>query len=357
MRPPGRSTLEFLVFAVRLSTPVLYGQLAESVKTVTVPAKANPYLAGMPLGTPARFNDSAPDESPVLVELPLLEATAVSFRASGGVDHGPFHPSHFDMPNGSAFTDHSGGAEHGIANIFAPINALVGVFLDDERPDQSRPPKALNLRRAGRNLVTVSPQLKQVFFIGDGSTKPGVTRRFLVPNGATRLFLGTMDGYSWWNNRGSFSVDVKIERAEVTSNMFSVDSQISFAEWACLPDRSQCTPDRPIIKKLSEGQYHVILPAQSEWGVNLPAAADATVRVSGATGMVCLDSQSRSTSSCNGPVGSGTLAGPGFLAPEESVGALVHKRIGDRVYLSVNDRIGVAFQRHEGYFEFDLTVK
>ena len=41
----------------------------------------------------------------------------------------------------------------------------------------------------------LSPQLKQVFLIGDGKTRSGALRRYLVSVKATRLFLGVMDGY------------------------------------------------------------------------------------------------------------------------------------------------------------------
>src|SRR5262249_35830976 len=33
-------------------------------------------------------------------------------------------------------------------------------------------------------------------------------QQVVVPDGATRLFLGSMDGYGWYNNFGSFSVQV-----------------------------------------------------------------------------------------------------------------------------------------------------
>jgi hypothetical protein len=36
----------------------------------------------------------------------------------------------------------------------------------------------------------------------------GSTSSFIVPVGATRLFLGTMDGYDWVNNAGSLDVSV-----------------------------------------------------------------------------------------------------------------------------------------------------
>ena len=316
----------------------------------------------MPLGTRARRADSAPDESPILVDCSLRDAVAVSFTASGLTEHGrPGHPRGdpppSDPPEGSHLCYHKGHAEHGIADVWAPIDSLVGVFLGDDRPDRTRAPQPLYLRSGGRNLPTLSPLLKQVFCIGSGITEAGERRRFLIPKGATRLFLGMMDGDNWNNNVGSFHVTMTIERTEVSSHLFSVDSQISFAEWPCLPDRSQCTPERPIVKQLGPGQYHVLLPAHLEWGVSIPTPPGAVATVQRATGTVCLDSQSRSTGSCKGPAGDIAPAGAGFLAPDRGAGALIDRTDGGQTRFSVNDRPGISFQTHQGFFEFDVTIR
>lgn len=347
-----------ILLLVNIAAALLSGQTQDRADVhLLVPATANPYLAGMPTGTRARVGDRAPQQSPVLVEISLDRATAVSFRASGAVDHTPNCPPGCYPPDGSSLTGHQGGAEHGIAAVLAPINSLVGVFLDDQRPDRSLHPGALNFQRIGMDFGSLSPHLKQVFFVGTGITRKGTVRRFLVPQGATRLYLGIMDAFEWNNNTGSFSVTVSVERSNVASGVFSVDSSVSFAKWACLPDRSQCTPEREIVEPKAPGQYHIILPAHLEWGASIPNADEAAVAVSAAKGTVCLDAQSRSTSSCTGPEGSGQRADESFLAPGRGVGALVIKTVGGQTYFSINGHSGAAFRRHEGYFEFDVTIR
>jgi VPDSG-CTERM motif len=42
----------------------------------------------------------------------------------------------------------------------------------------------------------------QVFYMGDGSAQS-----LTVPVGATRLYIGTMDGYDYYNDLGAFAVD------------------------------------------------------------------------------------------------------------------------------------------------------
>jgi hypothetical protein len=82
---------------------------------------------------------------------------------------------------------------------------LLGVFLDDTQPNLSAAPDPLAYMP---DAPVVAPGLRQPFFIGDGLTPSGAAQQFIVPAGATRLFLGTVDGYGWYNNVGSFSVAV-----------------------------------------------------------------------------------------------------------------------------------------------------
>ncbi len=103
------------------------------------------------------------------------------------------------------------GAENGISDIIGcPMNAVIGVFLDDQKPSTYSPPSALDFSTAAkRDFVTLRPELRQVFFIGDGLTNDKSTvQRFIVPQGATRLFIGNMDEYEWNNNTGSRQITV-----------------------------------------------------------------------------------------------------------------------------------------------------
>jgi hypothetical protein len=319
---------------------------------VTVPGTANPYLAGMPNGARADFGDRAPRQSPVAIQLPA-GAAAVTFDAGGGVDHLPGCPPHCDSPEGSVMTEHRAGAENGIAEVGAPFNALMGVFLTDERPNKGRAPRNLMFDLKHRQFTTLSPQLKQVFFIGRGTTPSGEVRRYVIPTGATRLFLGTMDGYEWNNNSGAFSVIATVERTAVDSSMYSVDSSVSFAQWPCLPDRTRCTPAKEIVEERTPGQFHILLPAQMEWGVSVPTPPGSRVVVRDIKGTVCLNVAAET---CGGSEGKGAAAGEGFLSPHSAAGSLVVKTEAGRTYFSVNDRSG-AFQSHNGFFEFDVWIR
>jgi len=89
---------------------------------------------------------------------------------------------------------------------------LVGVFLSDQEPTDPAPER-LDFSPAQANLALtptqanfalaaaqtpdiftqLAPLLHQVFFIGDGRTDTGSIQQFIVPDNATRLFLGFAD--------------------------------------------------------------------------------------------------------------------------------------------------------------------
>ncbi len=172
--------------------------------SVFVPGSANPYLAGMPNGTTAPGGDSAPGQSPLLVTgLNISQANYLSFSASGTASYNSW--IYYGPDGGPLFTR---GTENGISGIRVTTSALIGVFLDSQLPTTSPAPSDLNFEVLTRDFLTLSPELKQVFFIGDGRTSSSVIQKFYVPNGGTRLFLGTADGSQWVNNGGGFNTNI-----------------------------------------------------------------------------------------------------------------------------------------------------
>ena len=198
--------------------------------TVTVAGSANPWLAGMPAGT-TDPPDVAPSQSPAQVPgLRLTQGQALSFSVTGAVANCFAGPGTSCCPTcGIAFPSPDGappgqqGAEffqhrstNGISDVVAPINSLIGVFLGPNQPSLGAAPPTLNFSSIGLGFSSLSPQLQQTFFIGDDltGTASGNVQRFIVPSGATRLFLGTMDGGEWNNNSGAFGVSMVPEPAE-----------------------------------------------------------------------------------------------------------------------------------------------
>jgi Flp pilus assembly protein TadG len=188
---------------------------------INVPGGSDPWLAGEPNGTTANFTnqgwvDQAPTNSPVQASaITLIPGKALNFNFTGSVSYfpgtQPFDPD--GDPNwiiDDYYAAQNGNAEHGIANINAPLTSVIGVFLDDSLPDSSAAPAMLDFSTdASRNFSSLSPALKQPFFIGDGLMDDGVTLQdFIVPAGATRLYIGVMDGQQWSDNSGSLATTV-----------------------------------------------------------------------------------------------------------------------------------------------------
>ncbi len=190
---------------------LLFSQISRAQISITVPSKANIFLAGMPAGTKSAGNDIAPNESPYLVPVRLSSGQWLEFsNLTGTVSFDP--PGAAYGPEGklNEVVGHSGGAENGKSAVYAPIDGLIGVFLDDTIPSGVVPPTLSFSTSGARNYRALRPALRQIFYIGDGHNDFGIQQRILVPTGATRLYLGPMDGYSWNNNIGSFTGQMKI---------------------------------------------------------------------------------------------------------------------------------------------------
>jgi len=186
------------------------------------------YATGEPYGSPTEFDLAVEPGSVIQISVPLNSqnlainsgyyngANKPSYEADGS-NNGSYaiysddgaNPS---LPQGSITTN---GSEHGISNIAAPINSIVGVFLNDTVPDKdgSVPAGKDFSTQTDRDYKSFEPDLRQSFYVGAGQTSLGDQQTILVPAGATRLFLGTMDGHEWSNNLGGF--DATISQFEI----------------------------------------------------------------------------------------------------------------------------------------------
>ena len=180
--------------------------------SLTVAGTSDLWLAGMGVGATASSVDSAPGQSPIQVAgLSLIGGERLVFSSvTGGVLNKPGCPAICDGPDGSSLIAHIAGAENGLSSVVAPLNSLIGVFLPAVSPHLASAPSALNFGPGGlgTNFTTLAPALQQIFFIGNGRNSASQLQEFVAPAGAARLFLGTMDGFEWLNNTGSFLVEI-----------------------------------------------------------------------------------------------------------------------------------------------------
>ena len=187
--------------------------LPASAASAVVPGAANPNLAGRDPGYSCCSGDALPGQAPTLVSgLALTGGAVLTFSVSGEVSYGG-GPVGGNNPDGSPY----GGVPINYGDgIAAPVNldrvdALVGVFLGVASPTGGATPASIDYA-GGIGFASQSPLIGQMFFIGDGLTGSlaGSVQQFIIPGGATRLYLGTVDGYEWGNNSGQFNVDVSL---------------------------------------------------------------------------------------------------------------------------------------------------
>ena len=183
--------------------------------TYTVNGTSDLWLSGAAATTTAEGGDTLTNAAPLEIT-GITSGLTYTFTVGGSVSNTGTLSSL--SPDGGSYTAHRNGAQNGISDITAPINSLIGVFLDSDIPVSGDASITLNFNTSGKahlgtDFTTLAPALNQVFFIGDGlaTIKDGkstttLAQTFIAPTDATRLFLGSMDAFEWNNNSGSFSV-------------------------------------------------------------------------------------------------------------------------------------------------------
>jgi len=226
--------------------------LITTTQTIFVSAHSNPWLAGEPDGTlgsqpdpgyvnsdhkwkydiagpnggtdpnkvtATDYTNNEPYASPTQMSIPLVPGATINVTGVSGEAQNDPRGSEYNAngyvvgSNGTQaiYSDDAanGVSEHGIADVSVPIDSLVGLFLNNNVPDGTAAPASLDFStQASQDYNSLSPKLKQPFFIGDGETSSGAVQGIVVPQGATRMFFGTMDGHEWSNNTGGYSATI-----------------------------------------------------------------------------------------------------------------------------------------------------
>jgi hypothetical protein len=211
-------------------------------------------------------------------------------------------------------------------------------------------------RRVHTARIVFEPPVLSVFL--DGSLAPAletVVDFSIAIDHEGSAWVGFTAGTGW----GYENHDIltwSFARGSVSSSLSAVSSAITFPMSTCLPDRNLCTPERAFVEPRAGG-YHIILPANLEWGVSISNPSGRTVVVTNAHGIVCWGPKGRNSEGCSSPSGNGRPAGGGFLVEDAPAGALITKTHGDHTWFSVNSRSSSEFRDNEGFYEFDLEIK
>jgi len=173
------------------------GAAAQAVN-VRVPGTAQIVLAGadafdwgpmFPTGS-----DSNPANLPTKVDLILQAGQAIQITATGEVNLDTRSANRLSVSGPAGLTEpFLLDISLLVQGIQARRGALVGVFKSDDRATGVRR-RIVNYMSAAEQIEILEPVLSVPFLIGDGKAPSGALRTFIVPRGATRLFLGIQDG-------------------------------------------------------------------------------------------------------------------------------------------------------------------
>jgi len=177
---------------------------------VTIPAADQPWNSP-PGGFLIRHGGNTPEEIagqglesfPSFIPVSGGDIIRVLDPATGGINFfNGFGPPFFG-PGGNGLSGSNLTSLGGISGYRGPQGPLAGVFLDNSVPSSGSPPATLNFDGAGTEFLVLNPELRQIFYIGDGVTG-GLFQQFIAPAGATRLFLAIPDGFGFVGGPGAY---------------------------------------------------------------------------------------------------------------------------------------------------------
>ena len=178
--------------------------------SATVDARANLFVAGGNAST-ASFSGGA-GVSPVAISLLAGTGRVLTFGAvagtwtcagaTAGVGGGPYVG-----PDGGACagTATNVNSLNKIAGISTASNTmfLSGLFLGPSLPASAPSARSYTDAQAGQASFT-NIQIGQIFFIGDGLSAMSAIQSFLIPDGATTLYLGVADAFAFNGDPGYY---------------------------------------------------------------------------------------------------------------------------------------------------------
>jgi hypothetical protein len=186
-----------------------------SISDIVVPGTMSIYQIFGHAGNPG--GDYGPATDAALITFAASANNVFTFSVTGLVSCCGGAPNL--PPDGGASGMNVGGA-NGLSGLIGNGNIpFVGVFTTDTDPYGSVAPATLTFDK--NNPTSLSPQLAQVFYIGDGkdgyNNASGATLTFTAPATATRLYIGAIDAYSFTattgyynDNKGQFTASVSL---------------------------------------------------------------------------------------------------------------------------------------------------
>jgi hypothetical protein len=180
------------------------------VTSIDIITTANVWGAGHPVPPSV---DGSPGTLPDAIALPAGTGRVLTVSEVAGVI--VFGPG-IDPNDADGILGGNGDGSYGglAAPMLSGRRFLAAVLLDASEPVDPAPP-ALAM---DRTAPMFAPGVAQIFFVGDGLTGAGTgeIQRFAVPDAATRLFFGFLDGDVGLMGPGSYDDNIGNVTGSVT---------------------------------------------------------------------------------------------------------------------------------------------
>jgi hypothetical protein len=156
-----------------------------------------------------RHGGATPEEAqetlPPFISVNAGDVIRVLDPAVGGVNFFNGLGPPFFGPGGNGLSGSNLTSLGGISGYIGPQGPLAGVFLSDAIP-LAGAPATLDFSPGGLGIdfASLSPELGQIFYIGDGINDVAVLQEFIAPVGATRLFFAIPDGFGFVGGPGAY---------------------------------------------------------------------------------------------------------------------------------------------------------
>jgi Putative Tad-like Flp pilus-assembly len=211
--------------SIDVHASAIAAQMGGETTSLNIPSRSDPYLAGMSSGSTTIGGDNTSSNSAYQVaSIPVTPGTYLTFTSLSGTSSvgpgmasvGPGGNTGYPVYHGQSYNNNPNApsSENGVADARMYEDATMGMFLNDNAPTVAGAPSSTVdwTSSSVANQATYSNlQVQAPFLIGTGATTSGTTQQFLVPKGATRLFVGVWDGYYYNNNTGGLTGTVTVQ--------------------------------------------------------------------------------------------------------------------------------------------------
>lgn len=199
--------------AIGLASLVAFNAAAAQSGSLAMDTRSNLYLAG---GNAYEFTPvGGVGLAPTAISLNAGTGRVLSLSAFGSAFFCGPSLCGTTTPDGPAIGSTNINGMGRIGGISAQTSGfLAAVFLGPSLPDSLPTHNVVS----SIDDLSYAPELGQVFFVGDGYTSGSLLQQFLVPDGATEMYFGIADGFTFSGNPDFYDDNIGTYNIEYAVN-------------------------------------------------------------------------------------------------------------------------------------------